>query len=809
MGLSENLPFPATRDVVRRHITLTGILQGIGCRPTIYRLASRFELAGWVVNTTSGVILEIEGLESSCREFLDKLHSELPHPGRIDSEFIEDIPPQGESSFLIKDSLEGDRTVTPIPPDVAVCPECVGELFDPADPRYLFPFTTCTLCGPRFTVVRAFPYDRERTSMSDFTMCARCRHEYETPEDRRFHSQTNSCPECGPRLTLLDRSGAPLNGDPIPEAVRLLSQGAILAIKGLGGFHLACDALKEEAVRELRQRKGREEKPFAVMAPDMKTVERFCHVSDEERKLLTSPIAPIVLLDTAGETVASNVAPFVGTLGVMLPYTPLHHLLFRHPGVMEKNRPLVLVMTSGNRSEEPIARGNREAIERLGEIADAFLAHNREIVLRADDSVYRVIAGVPTVFRRSRGIVPGEFVLPEAAARSSSSQSTQAETAGDSREIGAATQPVILAAGGDLKNAPAIAKGSTIIPGPHVGDLASPVGQDYFKQSVLVLSEYLEASPGLVALDPHPEYFSNRLARELGLEVEEVFHHHAHAVSVLFEHGIEGPAICVVFDGTGYGTDAAIWGGEFLVADWRNFERAGRLGRFPIPGGEAAIKEPTRLLAGLLAEDWATPAKFMSLLTQEGQPPGEADLKVRLWLEAAKKGINSPMTSSVGRLFDAAAAAVGFRRRVTFEGEAAMWLESVSDRDEGGSYTVDLSSDAPWVIDPRPLITDLANDMLCGVSASVAGARFHNTIAKMIATTVDKIAAGTGIRTVGLTGGCFQNRLLTERTKAMLDESGFSVLSHKDIPPNDGGLAIGQAVCARSRLTVRSDVSQE
>ncbi|MCA1961232.1 MAG: carbamoyltransferase HypF, partial [Desulfomonile sp.] len=635
---------------VRRRMHLTGVLQGIGCRPSVYRLAVRLGLAGWVVNTTSGVIVEIEGTERQCREFEDELPGAIPFPGRIDAFSVHDVPALGETDFRIEISLDSERTITPIPPDVAVCPECVRELFDPENHRYLYPFITCTLCGPRFTVVRSFPYDRERTSMADFTMCDECRREYEDPRDRRFHSQTNSCPRCGPSLKLTDGMGRPLDGDPLLETIRLLAEGSVVAIKGIGGFHLACDALNEDAVSRLRERKGREEKPFAVMMPDMETMRRFCEVDDAEKDLLTSPISPIVLLRARGNSVAANVAPYVQTLGVMLPYSPMHHLLFRHPSISSQERLRVLVMTSGNRSEEPIARDNTEALERLGDLADAFLFHNRDIVLRADDSIFRVIAGRPTVFRRSRGIVPAGFSV-----------------GGGSDEA-----RVILAAGGDLKNVPAIVKGNHAVPGPHVGDLATPVAQEYFAQSVSVLKEYLEAEPTLVAVDPHPEYFSNMLARGMGLEVEQVFHHHAHAVSLLFEHGMDGPAIFAVFDGTGYGEDRTIWGGEFLFADRATFSRVGHIGLFPLPGGEAAIREPIRILAGLLTEDGELPSEFSDLLGPDARAAS-------LWVEAVRRGINAPLTSSAGRLFDAAAAAAGFRRRVTFEGEAAMWLEGIAD----------------------------------------------------------------------------------------------------------------------------------
>ncbi|HTY22183.1 MAG TPA: carbamoyltransferase HypF [Desulfomonilaceae bacterium] len=776
---------------IRQHIILTGILQGIGFRPTVYRLATRLGLGGWVINSSSGVHIEIEGTPVQCQRFAADLPATIPFPGRVYRSLSSEVAPLGETSFRIETSLGGERSITPIPPDVAVCPECLGELFDTTDPRYLYPFITCTLCGPRFTVVRSFPYDRERTSMADFVMCPRCQDEYDAPGDRRFHSETNSCPDCGPRLKLLAKNGETLGGDPVVEGVRLLMQGRVLAIKGIGGFHLACNALDESAVALLRDRKGRAEKPFAVMMPDLDMVGRFCKVSIEEARLLTSPVAPIVLMDTQGERLAPNVAPFVGTLGVMLPYSPLHHLLFKHPDIPLSDRPIALVMTSGNRSEEPIVRGNREAIERLGDLVDAFILHDREIVLRADDSIFRVIGGRATVFRHSRGLVPGELALPTESAGSPRGGSIVAqENSGFNRMV--ADDPVVLAAGGDLKNSLAIIKGNQAVPGPHVGDLASPVAQRYFKRSIEVLTGYLDVVPSLVAVDPHPEYFSNSLVREMKLPVEEVFHHHAHAVSLLVQHELNGPCIFAVFDGTGFGTDGGIWGGEFLVADLESFTREAHIGLFPLPGGEAAIREPVRILAALLSRNGTVPKASLPLLEEYSD-------RVSLWLEAVEKKLNCPLTSSAGRLFDAAAAAVGFRRNVTFEGQAAMWLEGIADKSEPGEYKITYSQSDPILVDPAALIRETAEDIINGTSPEKAAARFHNSMARLIADIVVTLVQKTGINTVGLTGGCFQNRLLTERTLELLESQGLEVLLHESVPPNDGGLALGQAVTARER----------
>jgi len=782
------------RTVVRRRIELTGILQGIGCRPTIYRIATSLQLTGWVKNTTHGVIVEIEGAPVRCDEFAGKLSAVLPAPGRIDSMKEYEMAPIGERRFRILPSSQGERTVTPIPPDVAVCPDCVKEFLDRANRRYLYPFTTCTVCGPRFTVVRSFPYDRETTSMADFKMCDDCLREYLSPRDRRFHSQTNCCPNCGPRLELIDTKGISIKGDPVVEAIRLLGGGSILAVKGLGGFHLACDAHNEAAVLELRNRKGREEKPFAVMMPDLETVRQYCTLTQQEEAILSSPIAPIVLLPSKGHMLAPCVAPRVKTLGVMLPYTPLHHLLFRHPLVHEADKPSVLVMTSGNRSEEPIAADNNEALERLGNLVDALLIHNRDIVLRADDSVVRVIQGNPTVFRRSRGFAPSEFFVEHQTSWDSEASRNQCDPKLTEKTGG--SLPVILGAGGDLKNCPAIMVGDRVVPGPHVGDLASPTGYEYFRRSIKTLTDYLEVRPSVVAVDPHPEYHSSRLTQQGQEVVEYVYHHHAHCVSLLAEHKRSDPALFAVFDGTGYGPDGSIWGGEFLLADRKHFERVAYLSPFSLPGGEAAIREPLRILAALLAEDGQIPSRFHPLF------PGRL-AECSLWLEAVKKGINSPITSSAGRLFDAVAAAVGFRGRVTFEGEAAMWLEGISDPDESGYYDIHFIDAMPAQIDSRSFVQAAAVDIVSHTPPQTVAAKFHNSLAQSIAMTMIDASSRTGIRAVGLTGGCFQNKLLTEKTAQLLLEHKFTVLMHTLIPPNDGGIAVGQTVAARQRCVHR------
>jgi hydrogenase maturation protein HypF len=762
---------------------MTGTLQGIGFRPTVYRLAGRLGLGGSVVNTGDGVQIEIEGLPHQCSRFESELAAALPKPGRIDSVAVSLIPPKGDAEFRIGESRASGRSRTPLPPDAAVCPDCVRELFSPDDRRYLYPFITCTLCGPRFTVVRSFPYDRERTSMAEFSQCPQCEAEYRNPLDRRFHSQTNSCPVCGPRLSLLDAEGRPMEGDPVLKTVELLMSGAVVAIKGIGGFHLACDALNDRAVSTLRARKSREEKPFAVMARDMGVVKELCVIDEVERRLLESPAAPITLLRRRDNTPGTTAASGVPTLGVMLPYAPLHHLLFKHPLIPLGDKPRLLVMTSGNRAEEPIIRKTDEAVRELKGMADAFLTHNRVIELRADDSIFRCIAGRPTAFRRSRGLVPIGYPVKSAPPLS-----------GASSDEFYPEGPVILGAGGDIKNALCVIKGREVMPGPHVGDLASEKAHSYFRRSAEALAAYLEASPELIAADPHPGYFSSQLVGDMGLPVTFVQHHHAHAVSLLFEHDLEGPALFAVFDGTGYGEDGTVWGGEFLLADRVSFTRAGRLSPFLLPGGEAAIRLPLRILAGLLSENGAVPDRYRPLF-------GGRRTQVPIWIEAAAKGINSPMTSSAGRLFDAAAAAVGFRRETGFEGQAALWLEGIAEPGRPDPYETAIHDGRLIEADSAGLIRAVAEDALAGVPCGRIAARFHASVAHVILGVMRMLSDRNGLKVVGLSGGCFQNKKLTEATEDLLRKEGFRVLLHGDIPPNDGGLAVGQAVSAWTAVT--------
>jgi hydrogenase maturation protein HypF len=786
----------SSMPVSRKQLILKGTLQGIGFRPTVYRLATTHGLLGWVINTTEAVRIEIEGTDTECDRFISELPAAIPPPGQIETFEVREISPIGGSGFSIQASLSTKREITPIPPDVATCDDCVAELFDPDNRRYLYPFITCTLCGPRFSVVRSFPYDRERTSMADFVMCEECRSEYENPNDRRFHSQTNSCPKCGPRLSLLGGHSIKIAGDPILESIRLLKAGRIVAIKGIGGFHLAVDALNEMAVQRLRDLKSRSEKPFAVMAAGVQEALKYCSMDSHELQALTSVAAPIVLLGTQGEKAPSGIAPLVGTLGMMLPYAPVHHLLFKHPDFEGTDSLSLLVMTSGNKSEEPIAAGNEEALERLDSIADAFLIHDREIVLRTDDSIVRVMNGCPSVFRRSRGYVPMSFPLDDM--KGVDTERIIDYGAPGSPETESFKEPTVLGVGADMKNAPAILEGKHLTPGPHVGDLESPEAQDYFVRSVETLTDYLEATPSIIAYDPHPAYFSSNLAIQNEKYLAPVFHHHAHAVSLLFEHGLRGPVLSVVFDGTGYGEDGTIWGGEFLLADRHSFQRLARLSRFPLIGAESAIKEPLRIAAAILAISNAgvIPESVMGIFSDVAR-------KTVLWLEALKSGINCPLTSSAGRLFDAAAVVAGFRRAVTFEGQAAMWLESIVDESENESYEINFRETSVLECDVGSLLRAMADDATRGTTANKLAARFHNSMANLVVNTVQRISGRCSSNMVGLTGGCFQNKRLTELTSVALQEAGFQVLCHSRIPVNDGGIAIGQAVAGREMWSRR------
>ncbi|WP_305041879.1 carbamoyltransferase HypF [Geoalkalibacter sp.] len=746
----------------RIHIDIEGIVQGVGFRPFVHQLARRCGVGGWVLNDSRGLSIEAEGEGEALAVFEAALREEAPPLAVISSFAVRDCAPLGETRFVIRASAEDSIKKAQIAPDAFVCEDCLRELFDPNDRRFRYPFINCTNCGPRYTIVTAIPYDRPHTTMVDFPMCPDCRREYEDPWSRRFHAQPNACPACGPRLSWRDREGRLDEAtDPLARALDLLRRGGIVAVKGLGGYHLVVDAANDAAVAELRRRKARDEKPFALMSRDLDQVRRYAWISDEEQRLLQGVERPIVLLRRREDhQLSALVAPRNRFFGVMLPYTPLHHLLLAEGFT-------ALVMTSANISDEPIVFEDGEALRRLSGIADAYLLHDRRIHTRTDDSIARIMAGRPVLMRRSRGYVPRGVFLPQ-------------------------TQEPVLALGAELKNCICLTQDNRAFLSQHIGDLKNLEVLKGLEKSAAHLQDILALQPKVVAHDLHPDYLSTRYAEEFpGVRRIAVQHHHAHLVSCLAENGRDEPAIGVIFDGIGYGSDGRIWGGEFLVGDAQGFRRAAHLAWLAMPGGDAATREPWRMAVSALIHAYGEDLPDLPFL-REINP---SDL--RLLRQMIARGINCPLTSSCGRLFDAVAALLGVRLHVSYEGQAALELEQLIDEAEEGVYGFDLRPEGEQlVIDPAPLVRGLVNDLAGGLSIPVLGARFHNGLAVMIRAVCTSIRDASGLSLVALSGGVFQNRCLTEKTQALLSEAGFIVLCHSLVPPNDGGLALGQAVIA-------------
>ncbi|HEY2121100.1 MAG TPA: carbamoyltransferase HypF [Candidatus Acidoferrum sp.] len=755
---------------LRKAIDVTGIVQGVGFRPFVYRLANQCDLAGFIANTPAGVSIEVEGIPERVEEFLLRLPREIPPLAKVTAVTDRDVDSIGEKSFRIISTRLNQSAKTLISPDIAVCEDCLRELSNPRDRRFRYPFINCTNCGPRFTIIRDIPYDRARTSMSAFKMCAVCQVEYDDPANRRFHAQPNACWDCGPQIQLLSSDGSIVNiAEPIREAARLLQQGSILAIKGLGGFHLACDAKNSAAVDQLRERKRRVEKPFAIMVSRVEIAERFCVVGDLSKKQLLSMERPIVLLPSRPDVgLAPNIAPGNRFLGVFLPYTPLHHLLFTS-GKFE-----ALIMTSGNLSEEPIAIDNREAVQRLQRIADAFLVHNREILSRCDDSVIRVAAALPQQLRRSRGFVP----VPVAIEHES--------------------QP-ILAVGGELKNAICIIRGAEAFLSQHVGDLENLESYNFFNEAVSHLQRILEVQPQMVAHDLHPDYFSTKWALEReDVQHIPVQHHHAHIASCMAENHLDGKVIGIALDGTGYGIDGAIWGGEVLIAEYATFERAAHLQYVPLPGGSAAIQEPWRMAVSHLVKNYGKDVQALDLPFLK-----EIDArKLQVVLQMMEREIHSPRTSSCGRLFDAVAALTGLRNSVTYEAQAAIELEMAAhDSTDEGAYPFSLVKEGSlWKIGTRSLFDWLIADLRKQVSVPDMSRRFHNGLALVMADIATKIREERNLNRVCLSGGCFQNVLLFEFMLKALRNQNFEVYFHSEVPAGDGGISLGQALVAAHLL---------
>ncbi|MAT45127.1 MAG: carbamoyltransferase HypF [Anaerolineaceae bacterium] len=754
------------QNLQSKKIGITGIVQGVGFRPFVYSLAKQYHLTGWVRNTSKGVEILVSGVEDVINQFISQLKSSPPPLARIDHFSTETITYQDFSTFDIFSSKPNPGDFIPISPDMSICEDCQDELFDSSNFRYRYPFINCTNCGPRFSIIKNIPYDRPYTTMADFPMCELCRSEYENPLNRRFHAQPVACPACGPQVKLITKSNQISGEEAIQQTRSLLKSGKILAIKGLGGYHLACDAKNETAVSELRNRKKRSDKPFALMANDVQTIQKYCLVSEEEENLLSSRQRPIVILDQKENTdLSSQIAPFQTTLGFMLPYTPLHYLLLEPAS----DFPEVLVMTSANLSDEPIVYKDEDAFTRLGSIADAFLIHNREIYMRVDDSVTRVIHNHPYILRRSRGYSPNSIHLPF-------------------------QTPQILAAGAELKNTFCLTREDYAFLSHHIGDLENLETLEAFEAAIQHYQTLFSISPQIIAADLHPNYLATRYAKqranENNLPLYLIQHHHAHLASCLADNGWmdnDKPVIGLIFDGTGYGPDGAIWGGEVLIGNYKTFDRVYHLKYIPLAGGDLATKTPARVA---LSHLWNAGLPWEEVLPCTTELCMEERTVLRNQLEL---GINAVPTSSMGRLFDAAAAMIGVRQKVNYEAQAAIEMEQLVDSSEKGSYDFQIEGDE---INPAPLWEALIHDKYRGLNQSVLTARFHNSIMKLCLDCCLQIRTEKHINTVVLSGGVWQNKVLLNNTIKILHNHRFDVLTHQQTPPNDGGIALGQAVIA-------------
>jgi len=802
--------------IQRRHIIVRGIVQGVGFRPFVYGQARQWGLVGFVLNDSQGVIIEVEGAPEALDGFQRALREQPPPLARIDFIAVEQVPPRQETAFTIAHSQVDAERHALISSDTATCDDCLHELFDPADRRYRYPFINCTNCGPRFTIVQDVPYDRDKTTMRVFPMCPACQTEYEDPLDRRFHAQPNACPACGPHMCLFDWTEGTLSQtstsamlhfdklirppldfrysdekvnehlctpaldtDPVISAARLLAGGAILAIKGLGGYHLACDALNAEAVQRLRQRKHREARPFALMVPAIETARQLCRVSGAEAALLQSRRRPIVLLARHPRCpVAPAVAPAYHTLGIMLPYTPLHHLLLHaFAAAILPDRPAVLVMTSGNLSDEPIAYRDDDAQARLVSLAEAALAHNRDIHVRCDDSVMRIAAGGEQFFRRSRGYAPEPIPL--------------------SFDV----RVPLLACGGHLKNTICLSKGRQAFVSHHIGDLENLETLTSFREGIEHLQRLFAIYPEAVAYDLHPEYLATKYALDTDIPQKiAIQHHHAHIASVLAEHGLSEAVIGVAADGTGYGTDGAVWGCEIMAADFVGFERLAHLAYVPLPGGEQAVRQPWRMAAVYLAQAYGD--AFLELDIPFVQRFDRSQW--RTLAQMAQTNVNSPLTSSLGRLFDAVAALAGLRSEVLYEGQAAIELEMLAcrgdPRDRLHTYPFTIGRQTPATLDVTPVIRAIVSDIQQGVPIPNIAGRFHRSIAELLALACFRAREQSGLNIVALSGGVFQNQLLLEQLMARLEEMAFQVYINRRVPPNDGGISLGQCAAAAAGL---------
>jgi hydrogenase maturation protein HypF len=769
-------------------IVVKGIVQGVGFRPFIYQLAHKNDIKGWVLNSSEGVIIEAEGASGKVDAFVEGIRKESPPRSVIESVEIEDIEPQGFKDFTIKKSVEKPDEFQLVSPDIAICDDCLAEMFDETDRRYRYPFINCTNCGPRFTIIKDIPYDRPKTTMYKFTMCPECQAEYDDPTNRRFHAQPNACPVCGPQVEYVSqvslRGAMPASATKqtkqkaMESAVADLKSGKVVAVKGLGGFHLACDAASADAVHTLRVRKQRYGKPLAIMVRDAKRAAELCEVNGKEKELLESPRRPIVLLKRkqAADALAGEVAPNNNYLGIMLPYTPLHFLLLEDTG-------LDLVMTSGNLSEEPITAENEEAFRRLGHIADGFLVNNRDIYSRYDDSVVRVIGGREVIVRRARSYAPYPVTLPFKVERE------------------------VLAVGGELKSTFCLLKDKYAFVSQHIGDMENAETFEHYENTVELYEKLFRVKPEIVAHDLHPDYFSTKYARSIpDVKLVGVQHHHAHIVSCMVENGVEKKVIGVSFDGTGYGTDGTVWGGEFLVSDLQDFERAGYLRTVRLPGGEVAIKKPYRTAFSYIYSFF--PVEYEKLAREFLKRVDTVE--VDILKKQVETGLLSPMTSSAGRFFDAASSLMGIRDEIDYEGQAAIEMEMAADENATASYAFDLTTVHPThdsrltthdvvVVDTQSIIRGILDDVNSGVGTPVMAAKFHNAVVEIIVAVCGRLKEQCHCSTVALAGGVFQNALLSTRTVSRLKKEGFEVLEHSQVPTNDGGISLGQAVVGYKR----------
>ncbi len=760
-------------SAVRMRIEVNGIVQGVGFRPFVYRLAHKYNLSGWVQNTSGNVAIEVQGKQADLDSFITSLQNEAPAVSRIQGIKIQEIPVNDDDSFIILDSKAKEGEYQPVSADIATCNNCLNEIFDKDNRRYLYPFTNCTNCGPRFTIIKDIPYDRPLTTMLPFKMCRDCQAEYDNPLDRRFHAQPNACPVCGPQLLLTNNNGTAIeSNDVLKETAVLLTQGKIIAIKGLGGFQLTCDATNNNIVKLLRQRKKRPGKPFALMMSSIEEISKHCIVSDKEAELLLSAQAPIVLLKIRKDssTIAMDVAENNKYMGVMLPPTPLHHILLRY-----MKRPLI--MTSGNLSEEPICKDNDEALTRLAGIADFFILHNRGIHSRYDDSVYIVEKNEERAVRRARGYAPSPVIMPFQVRQ-------------------------ILACGAEEKNTFCLTRDNNVFLSQHIGDMDNAETLEHFENTIGLYKHLFRICPEVIAYDLHPEYraskYALRYASENNLETVGVQHHHAHIASCMAENNIQTPVIGVSFDGTGYGTDGNLWGGEFMLCDYNGFERLAHLEYIPMAGGSAAIRKPYRMALGYIYTLLGTQTKLEKLPILGKISQVELNtIKKQLELK-----LNCPLTSSAGRIFDAVSAIIGICGEAAYEAQAAIELEmsapdDINDIINQGAYPYVIDKEnGIFVIRLAKLIKAIIGDVGNKTAIPVISARFHNTIAAIIIETSKLISKQTGIKTVALSGGVFQNRILLNLVITGLEKEGFNVLSHKIVPCNDGGLALGQAVIA-------------